>query len=210
MMFYQSSESTGRADENIMRVMPWVEMMTLFKKAHKIEELKHTAKFPNAAGTNTKPPHTAQPTGQQQVDTPQHCGKCTLLGQICNPKWNHCRKPGHQAGTIDSHHSSSFRKKRNCEICFTGTQSTRRTPAQPPSATSAPVFYQNHPHPYGQNRNNTHPFANTPFAFANTANTRPPFPNNPRHHILPNPPLPPAHTPQFNTYQAQAQNPPGP
>ena len=64
MMFYQSSESTGRADENVMRAMPWAEMMTLFKKALKIEELEHTAKFPNTAGTNANPPHTAQPTGQ--------------------------------------------------------------------------------------------------------------------------------------------------
>ena len=44
-MYYQSPESIGRTDENAMRAMPWAAMMTLFKKAYKIEDLEYTAKF---------------------------------------------------------------------------------------------------------------------------------------------------------------------
>ena len=74
MMFYQSSESTGRADENVMRAMPWAEMMTLFKKAHKIEELEHTAKFPNAAGTNANPHAQHSPPDNNKKIFPNTAG----------------------------------------------------------------------------------------------------------------------------------------
>ena len=66
-MYYQKSEATGYAEENKMRGMPWAEMITLFKKAHKIEAIEHSSKF-KAAGTKAtspKTPTTAQPTEQK-------------------------------------------------------------------------------------------------------------------------------------------------
>ena len=200
-LYYNKADATGYADEKMMRGQPWGELVSSFKKAYKIEAIEHGAKF-KAAGTkatNPKPPTAAQhPERNPQHSTPYNtqtqqpptntplpaaCGKCILLGITCNPKAQHCKKPGHQVGLTEPNMQGIYQKTRGCEICRTGTRT--KTTGLPPYQ-AAPVFYPNYPQPFGQSNRN---------------NPRPPFPNNSRTHIFPPPPQPSTSTPLFNTHQ---------
>ena len=165
-----------------MREQPWGDLVSSFKRAHKINELEHGSKF-KAAGATPKPPKSQTPTSA----TPPHeaCGKCMLLGITCNPKAQHCRKPGHQIGLTEPHSKNLYRKTRNCEICKPATRTTGA-----PTYQAAPVFHQK------------------PFGTPNGNNPRPPFPNNPRPHtpLLPTP-LFPTPNPTFNTQNPPRQHP---
>ena len=134
LQMYYNQNTHGLQDEKSMREQPWGDLISSFKRAHKINELEHGSKF-KAAGATPKPPKPQTPTSA----TPPHeaCGKCMLLGITCNPKAQHCRKPGHQIGLTEPHSKNLYRKVRNCEICKPATRSTGA-----PTYQAAPVFHQ--------------------------------------------------------------------
>ena len=93
-IYYQSPESNGQTEENAMRAMPWAGLMALFKKACKIEDLKNTAAYTNAASaTHTPSSHVPQPTsGQQKQQDPQDAASAPFTD-------SHAARDGTTAGS---------------------------------------------------------------------------------------------------------------
>ena len=158
---YYNQNTHGLQDEKSMREQPWGDLVSSFKRAHKIQEIEHGSKF-KAAGAIPKTPKPQNPTSA--TPSLEACGKCMLLGITCHPKAQHCRKPGHQVGLTDPNSKTLYRKIRNCEICKPATRSTG-----PPTYQAAPVFHQRPMRP---------PFPNNP---------RPQAPHLPPLFPIPNP-----------------------